>query len=45
MNTKPEKPTLKIVIKGQWFDEIASKKKKIEYRDVTPFWICLRMIL
>jgi hypothetical protein len=29
---------LKIVIKGEWFDQIASKKKKIEYRDVSPFW-------
>ena len=31
--------TLKIVIKGEWFDQIAAKKKTIEYRDVTPFWI------
>lgn len=30
--------TLKVVIKGEWFDEIASGRKKIEYRDVTPFW-------
>lgn len=30
--------TLKIVIKAEWFDEIASGKKTIEYRDVTPFW-------
>jgi len=30
--------TLKIVIKRQWFDEIASGKKKIEYREVKPFW-------
>lgn len=29
---------LKIVIKGEWFDQIAAKKKKIEYRDVSPFW-------
>ncbi len=36
---KTEKAILKIVIKGQWFDEIASKKKKIEYREYTPFWI------
>ena len=36
---KTEKSTLKIVIKGGPFDEIASKKKKIEYRDYTPFWI------
>ena len=33
------KSTLKIVIKGEWFDAIASKKKKIEYREYTPFWI------
>lgn len=31
-------PTLKIVIKAEWFDEIASGRKTIEYRDVTPFW-------
>lgn len=36
---KTEKSILKIVIKGEWFDEIASKKKKIEYREYTPFWI------
>jgi hypothetical protein len=30
--------TLKIVIKGQYFDQIASCEKTIEYRDVTPFW-------
>lgn len=30
---------LKIVIKGEWFDAIASKKKTIEYREVRPFWI------
>jgi hypothetical protein len=30
--------TLKIVIKKEWFDEIASGKKKIEYRDISPFW-------
>jgi hypothetical protein len=29
---------LKIVIKGQWFDEIAAGRKPIEYRDVSPFW-------
>lgn len=32
-------PTLKIVIKAKWFDEIATKRKQIEYRDVSPFWI------
>jgi hypothetical protein len=29
---------LKIVIKGEYFDLIASKKKKIEYREASPFW-------
>lgn len=32
------KPTLKIVIKGEWFDQIAAKQKKIEYREASPFW-------
>lgn len=35
---KTEKSTLKIVIKAEWFDQIASKKKKIEYRELTAFW-------
>jgi hypothetical protein len=30
--------TLKIVIKKEWFDEIASGEKKIENRDISPFW-------
>jgi hypothetical protein len=30
---------LKIVIKGEWYDEIAAKKKIIEYREVKDFWI------
>jgi hypothetical protein len=30
--------TLKIFIKGKWFDEIAAKEKTIEYREVKPFW-------
>ncbi len=34
----PKTDVLKIVIKAEWFDQIASKKKKIEYRDLTPFW-------
>ena len=34
-----EKTVLKIFIKKQWFDEIISKQKTIEYRDVSPFWI------
>ena len=29
---------LKIVIKGEYFDLIAAKKKKIEYRETSPFW-------
>jgi len=29
---------LKIVIRKEPFDEIASGKKKIEYREVKPFW-------
>lgn len=33
-----EKPTLKIVIKGEWFDQIIAKEKKTEYRKVSPFW-------
>ena len=30
---------LKIMIKAQYFDEIATGEKTIEYREVTPFWI------
>ena len=30
--------TLKIVIKGEFFDEIKSGVKKIEYREITAFW-------
>jgi len=30
--------TLKIVIRKVPFDQIASGEKKIEYRDVKPFW-------
>jgi hypothetical protein len=30
--------TLVIFIKGEWFDEINSGKKKIEYREVKSFW-------
>lgn len=41
MALKPinEKATLKIIIKGEWFDLIALKKKKVENRKFTPFWI------
>ena len=30
---------LKIFIKGEWFDLIASGKKKIEYQSISDFWI------
>jgi hypothetical protein len=30
--------TLKIIIKGEYFDQIKAGTKKIEYRDITPFW-------
>ncbi len=30
--------TLKIVIKREWFDEIKSRVKKVDYREITPFW-------
>ncbi len=30
--------TLKIIIKGEYFDMIKSGENKIEYREVTPFW-------
>ena len=33
-----EKPTLKIVIKREWFDKIITQEKKTEYRKVSPFW-------
>lgn len=36
---KTVKPTLKIVIKGEYFDMIKAKTKIIEYREVTQFWI------
>ncbi len=39
MKINAEKLILKIVIKGEWFDLIASEEKKIEERKYTPFWI------
>ena len=30
--------TLKIIIKGEYIDQIKAGTKKIEYRDITPFW-------
>ena len=35
---KSEQTTLKIFIKGIWFDQIVDKTKSIEFRRVTPFW-------
>jgi hypothetical protein len=35
---KFEYPTLKLFIKREWFDQIQTGKKKIEYRDNSPFW-------
>lgn len=29
---------LPLVLKGKWYDMIASGEKKEEYRDVKPFW-------
>lgn len=33
-----QRKTLKLVLKGKWFDLIASGEKKEEYRDITPFY-------
>ncbi|MGM9825701.1 MAG: hypothetical protein ACI3Z8_04610 [Paludibacteraceae bacterium] len=30
---------LHLVLKKQWYDMIASGKKKEEYRDIKPYWI------
>ncbi len=30
--------TLDLVLKGKWYDMIASGKKKEEYRDIKPYW-------
>lgn len=30
--------TLSLVLKGKWFDMIASGEKKEEYRDLSPYW-------
>ncbi len=30
---------LPLVLKGKWYDMIASGEKKEEYRDVKPYWI------
>ena len=38
IHLNPTMLTLKIIIKKEWFDQIAAGTKKIEYRDVVPFW-------
>lgn len=30
--------TLHLVLKGKWFDMIASGEKKEEYREIKPYW-------
>lgn len=30
---------LELVLKGEWYDKIASGEKKYEYRRVTPYWV------
>jgi len=30
--------TLFLILKGNWFDMIASGEKKEEYREIKPFW-------
>lgn len=30
---------LKLTLHRQWFDDIASGSKKIEYREIKPYWI------
>lgn len=37
-NSKPRN-VLPLVLKGKWYDMIASGEKKEEYRDLKPFWI------
>ena len=38
MTSKPNTPTLRIFIKGIYFDQIIAGTKNIEYRKVSPFW-------
>lgn len=38
MGSVVNKATLKIFIKGIYFDQIIAKTKTIEYRKVSPFW-------
>lgn len=35
---RSECAVLPLVLKGKWYDMIASGKKKEEYRDAKPFW-------
>ena len=30
--------TITTTLKRQWFDEIVDRKKKIEYREIKPYW-------
>lgn len=39
----PEKKPLFLIMQKVWFDEILSGKKKIEYRDYSPFY-CSRFL-
>ena len=32
------KKILHLTLKKRWFDEIASGKKKVEYREIKPYW-------
>lgn len=38
MTSKPNTSTLKIFIKGIFFDQIIAGTKNMEYRKVSPFW-------
>ena len=35
---------LHLVVKRKWFDQIVSGRKKIEYREYTPYW-CKRLLM
>lgn len=30
--------TLRLVLKANWFDRIATGQKTVEYREITPYW-------
>ena len=38
----PENENIKLVLKGKWYDMICSGKKKVEYRELKPYW-CTRI--